>query len=70
MLEEEEGRLEGYIETQVQMRELEGRIRQYPKQSKRLLRQELRRIESKEVGTLNQKLDFFIKAIEETGEII
>lgn len=63
-------RIEGFIETHLKLMELEKNIRNYPKRSKKILKNDMLKIEIQQINNLNDKIKFIIKAIEETGEII
>lgn len=58
------------METQLKLMELEKSIREYPKRSKKILKNDMLKIEIQQINNLNDKIKFIIKAIEETGEII
>lgn len=63
-------RIEGFVETQLKLMELEKSVREYPKRSKKILKNDMLKIEIQQINNLNDKIKFIIKAIEETGEII
>ena len=50
--------------------ELQKNIRNYPKRSKKILKNDLLKIEIQQINNLNDRIKFIIKAIEQTGEII
>ena len=62
--------MEGFIEANIKFSELEMKIRQYPKKSRKMLKNDLLRIETQQNKGLKDKIDFIINAIEETGTII
>lgn len=67
---EGQARFEDYIAACADLAELEEKIRKYPKKSKKALKNELLKIEIGQSKNLQDKIQFIIKAIEETGEIV
>ena len=62
--------MQDFIQTNIKFSELESKIRQYPKKSKKMMKNQLLRIETEQNKGLKDKIDFIINAIEETGIIV